>query len=212
MSKVTDEQVNEFLKSKGYGNVEVEGVGEGKGGKINNITINIDHAIDNALLKRAIAANEVGTSVLLWNLEIEHQLRLFLKGYAGLSSRDTNNYNTLVLMLKACRFDNDIYQIVNNFRKLRNKFAHEKDASLEKNDDILRSIFSCDPPSPTTDKVDVVDDFKGNKSRLKDLEPFSKLSIYANFVVIFLATASKVYDFPKPYRKLVISTTKSEPQ
>jgi hypothetical protein len=206
MPKATDDAINKLLKEQGLEDVVIEGVGEGKNGGARSVGIHLRQATDQKLIERALNANDEGTTILLLTLEIEHQLSLLLESITG-SKNNARDLNSLVLMLKVLRFENDIFQIVDGFRRLRNKFAHEKNATLSQYQDITNSIFSCKIPSPTEDIVEKISE--GEKYYLiSELDTLPRLSIYANVTIIFIAAASQIYTFPKPRKRIVVSSQK----
>lgn len=209
MSEEADKAVNDFLKSSGFGDLKVSGVGN-TSDRVERVEITLKRNIDQALLQRAMKASDEATTVLLWALEIEYQLSLFLAELIGQKIRDSNNLNSLVLMLRACRFETDIVQVVDGFRRLRNKFAHEKDASLEKHSDITDGIFACKVPTLMEQILDTVSDGKSPR-KVSDLPTLERLAIYAECTVLFLAGASQVYSFPKPTKRIVLTSSGAAP-
>ncbi|GIL00451.1 MAG: hypothetical protein BroJett030_03500 [Alphaproteobacteria bacterium] len=199
-----DKDFNELLNTQGFGFLKVEGVGKGKKGAFASVTLKLDRSIDAKLLERAIQANDEVTTILLFGLEIEHQLSLFLTGLIG-KLPENANFHTLTLLLKGVRFDNDIYTVVDGFRRLRNKFAHDKGASLVQCTKIVDAILQCEPPTPMDQPLNRV-----NNQDISAYPTISKLAIFANLAVLFLASATQIYSFPKPVKRVLLTTSKSE--
>jgi hypothetical protein len=158
------------------------------------------------LIERAVEAKDEATTILLLALEIEHQISLLLEHVLGVKN-NARDLNTLVLMLKTLRFENDVFQVVDGFRRLRNKFAHDKNAKISLYTDITNSIFSCKIPSPTEDDIEKISE--DNKIyRISELEALPRLFVYAHVTIIFLATASQIYAFPRPKKRIAVSSKK----
>ena len=201
-----EEELNRLLAAHGLDDVRVSGLGKGELGGAERVELRMKRSVDYELINRAMEANDHVTTILLLTLEIEHQTALLIEGIIG-SKSEANNLNTLVLMLKSIRFDNDIYRVVDGFRRLRNKFAHEKAASLDAHAAIVNSIFACRPPSPTEDEIVTVSDGK-TSYRLDELPTINRLAVYANLAIIFLATAEQIYRFPTPTKRIAVSAKK----
>ncbi len=203
MAKEHDQIINAFLAQKGLDNLNVQGVGEGMGGGTKTVEFRSKKSIDQEILNRALRSNDDTSFVLLLSLEIEQQTAFFIESMLNEDAINVENFSTLCQMLRVFRFDNDIYKIVNGFRKLRNKFAHNKDASLDKHRSLLDEIFSFEPPSPTMDKIEYISD-EGGRYKISDLPNREKLYAYANLCVIFLAVAPEIYEFGKPRKRIEI--------
>src|SRR5690606_28754641 len=117
-----DDAINKLLKEHGIEDVVIEGMGDGPNGGARSVGLYLHQATDQKLIERAVKASDEATTILLLALEIEHQLSQLLENIIG-TKNNARDLNTLVLMLKALRFENDIFQVVDGFRRLRNKFA-----------------------------------------------------------------------------------------
>jgi len=204
MSDKSDDAINKILKSKGFEGLSVEGVGKGEHGGIETAKIVLNGSIDNDILEKALLSKDELMTVLLLSFEIELQLSNFLEDLFG-EPQGGLSFHGLVSNLKACRFENDIVTIVDSFRKLRNKFAHEKNASLEKHKVIVDSIFNCKFPSPTEYEVTTIKYSEGAEGvKIEDLPIIERLVVFANGAILFLAVANQIFNFPRPSKRVAI--------
>ncbi|MDR3473844.1 MAG: hypothetical protein P4M09_19480 [Devosia sp.] len=193
-----------MIKALRVEGVSVEGAGQGAHGGASKIKLVMKRSVDQQLIARAIDANDHAATIILLNLEIEQQLIGFFEEIYG--SKDfPKKYDALIVMLKAMRFDNDVHKIVDGFRRLRNKFAHEKGTDLGNCVDILDRIFSCQLPTFLEKKTESIVDEEGRSIRIADLPSINRLFVYANLTLIFLATVNQVYDFPRPRQRIVFA-------
>ena len=197
MADQFDAVINRLLEQFGIRGVKVVGAGTGAHGGAEAVHISVEQSIDQSTIDRALAANDQVAMVILLNLEIEHQLNGFFRTLLG-EPKFKARYDTLISMLRALRFENGLYDIVDGFRKLRNKFAHEK-ADLGDCVETLDQIFAAELPTLTGSKVLGVEGVS-----FADLPTIVRLHAYARLTILFLAGANQMYSFQKPGRRFQV--------
>ncbi len=203
MSDEVDQFLNELKERLGLRGFKTVGAGEGLNGGAREIRVTMDRTIDQRILNDALSSNDELKVVLFYAMEIELQLNDFLEA-TGLSA--PRDFGAGCLKLEALRFDNGVFEIVDGFRRLRNKFAHKKDASLNNHKEILSSIF--DQPLPNfqdTPVVNVRGPENASSIPIADLPPIHRLAVYGDLTLLFLAAANQFFDFPKPFQKVVLT-------
>ncbi|MCR6670624.1 hypothetical protein [Devosia ginsengisoli] len=157
--------------------------------------------IDHDILVRAFRAEDELSKLLLLTFEVEAQLDQFIKKILGEDISRLKFYEKCIV-LKAIRFGNDVFKIVDGLRQLRNKFAHDKTASFAKYSKLVDQVINAKPPI-----FDDVSRFtfavgKSEKIPYTQLTTDQKLVIFGIATAQFLSAAPELYDFPPPRAKI----------
>ncbi|MGB7334654.1 MAG: hypothetical protein WBD01_02580 [Salaquimonas sp.] len=210
MADSLDEMLTRVVQTLVDKNFKIRSANAEEGDAERTVELRIEQKIDHDLLTRARDTESELETVLFLSFEIEFQLRQFLQRIIGTNL--SGDFAALTRRLEAIRHPENLYEIVNGFAKLRNRFAHSKNAKLDDKEcqKILEEIYAYPPPSIHGTPIDSVKNAIDSESiAISELKGLDKLSLYGQVTAIYLAAADHFFTYPAPHRKFTIQTKKN---